>query len=301
MSRVARLGYVRLGLKEPQSWVDFACGLLGMEPARREDAAGVRFVKMDEHPFRYMIEPSDEDRLLAAGWEFDSAEDLASAVDRLRQSGVDLANGSPAEAARRCVTELVAGADPAGNVFELYSGRTEVGVPYTPQLDVKGFKTGDMGLGHIVLPAPNQDEVHGFYTKLLGFRDSDDLQLPPPAPGAPDQRIRFLHANNPRHHSLGLYNFPVPSGCVHVMAEVGSLDEVGTALDRVTKAGVPLLASLGRHENDEMVSFYAIGPGGIAVEFGYDGKTIDPETYVATQSTLGDIWGHDYQMPGADG
>jgi len=271
-----------------------------MEEVSREGAGDTKFIKMDDAPFRYMIEKSDETKLLASGWEFDTEPEWAGGVDRVHQHGAQPEAGSDTEAAQRCVTKFHTASDPAGNVFELYFGRTETGTPYTPQLDVKGFETGDMGLGHIVLPAPNQDEVHAFYTKILGFRDSDDLKLPPPAPGAPDQRIRFLHANNPRHHSLGLYNFPMPTGCVHVMAEVGSLDEVGSALDRVTKAGVPLLASLGRHENDEMVSFYAIGPGGIAVEFGYDGKQIDPENYTATESTRGDFWGHDYQMPGAD-
>ena len=296
---VARLGYVRIGLNEPQEWVDFTCGLLGMEPLERSDFAESKFVKMDEHPFRYIVEKSDKQCLLATGWEYNSKDDWSNALDRLSAANVSFVHGDSKECEQRCVTNYAQATDPAGNVMELYYGRTEIGTPYTPQLNVKGFRTGDMGLGHIVLPAPNQDETHKFYTEVMGFRDTDDLRLPPPAPGAPDQRIRFMCANNPRHHSLALYNFPVPSGCVHIMAEVGSLDEVGCALDRVTKAEVPLLANLGRHENDEMVSFYAIGPGGIAFEFGYDGKTIDPQTYQATNSTLGDIWGHDYQMPEA--
>ncbi len=296
---VARLGYVRIGLNEPQQWVDFTCGLLGMEQVERSGSSDTKFVKMDDHPFRYVVEKSDQQRLLATGWEYDSKDDWSKALDRLSEAKVAVLHGDSEECERRCVANFAEASDPAGNVMELYYGRTEIGTPYNPQLDVKGFRTGIMGLGHIVLPAPNQDETHKFYTDLMGFRDTDDLTLPPPAPGAPDQRIRFMCANNPRHHSLALYNFPVPSGCVHVMAEVSSLDEVGCALDRVTKAGVPLLASLGRHENDEMVSFYAIGPGGIAFEFGYDGKTIDPQSYQATSSTLGDIWGHDYQMPEA--
>lgn len=294
--RVARLGYVRVGLNTPQSWLDIVCGLLGMETVDRDDKDDAKFVKMDDHPFRYMIEVSEEERLLACGWEFESKAEWRSALQVLEQAGVAYEKGSSAEAARRCVTEFAQLSDPAGNTLEIYYGRTEMGDPYTPQMDVKGFCTDEMGLGHVVLPAPNQDETHKFYTDLFGFRDVDDLTLPPPQADAGNIRIRFLCANNPRHHSLALYNFPVPSGCVHLMAEVGSLDEVGCALDRVTKAGVPLLAGLGRHENDLMVSFYVIGPAGIAIEFGYDGKTIDPDTYRATQSTDGDIWGHEYQL-----
>lgn len=296
--RVARLGYVRIGLQEPQQWVDFSCGLLGMQEAPRADASGAKFVKIDEHPFRYLVEKQGEDKFLCAGWEMDSADEFAALKSRLQGAGVPVEDGSADEAARRCVAAFASAHDPSGNLFEFYHGRTETGTPYTPQLDVQGFRTGEQGMGHLVLPAaPDQEATCAFYCDVLGFGMSDDLTLPPFAPGMPEQRILFMHAGNPRHHSLGLYNFPLPTGCAHVMAEVHSLDEVGRALDRVKKAGVPLLAGLGRHENDLMVSFYAVGPGGIAVEFGYDGKTIDPDTYQATKSTLGDLWGHEYATP----
>ena len=92
--------------------------------------------------------------------------------------------------------------------------------------------------------------------------------------GAPEARVIFMHADNPRQHSLALYNQPHPAGVVHLMVEVGTLDEVGMALDRVKQAGLPLLATLGRHINDNMCSFYVLAPGGIAVEYGYDGLLV---------------------------
>ena len=77
-----------------------------------------------------------------------------------------------------------------------------------------------------------------------------------------------------------------------------SIDEVGACLDRVTNAGYPLLSSLGRHCNDNMLSFYVFGPGGIAVEYGYDGLQFDNwDEFTPTVSTEGDFWGHAYQMP----
>lgn len=296
--RVARLGYVRIGLREPSAWVDFACGLLGMQPAPRSDPEDAVFVKMDDHPFRYMIEKAAEDRFLAAGWEVDGPAAYQALKEKLAMAGHSIEDGSAEDARRRCVAAFAHSVDPCANAFEIYHTRTGTGAAFESPLGVKGFRTGEQGMGHIVLPAaPDQEAARAFYCETLGFGMSDDLTLPAFAPGFPDQRILFLHANNPRHHSLGLYNFPIPSGCVHVMAEVHSLDEVGQALDRVKKAGAPLLASLGRHANDEMVSFYAVGPGGIAVEFGYDGKTIDPASHQATRSTVGDLWGHEYATP----
>ena len=46
-------------------------------------------------------------------------------------------------------------------------------------------------------------------------------------------------------------------------------------MDRVKAAGLHILATLGRHSNDEMISFYFLAPGEIAFEVGYDGKTIE--------------------------
>ena len=86
--------------------------------------------------------------------------------------------------------------------------------------------------------------------------------------------LRFLGCN-PRHHSLAFLPMPNPSKCVHIMVEVDKLDDVGRALERVRKHKVPLSATLGRHMNDQMVSFYVKSPGGFDVEYGCEGLTVD--------------------------
>ena len=59
------------------------------------------------------------------------------------------------------------------------------------------------------------------------------------------------------------------------MLEVDELDHVGRALERVRKHKAPLSATLGRHMNDEMISFYVKSPGGFDVEFGTEGLQVD--------------------------
>ena len=119
-------------------------------------------------------------------------------------------------------------------------------------------------------------------------------------PGMEGAKVHFMHANNPRQHSLALFSGPHPLGIVHMMIEVENMDELGRAMDRVKDAGVHTLVSLGRHVNDNMCSVYLLAPGGIAVEYGYDGLLIDPATHVATVSYEGDLWGHDYNFPGVN-
>tara|TARA_B100001939_G_scaffold347955_1_gene371584 strand:+ start:4768 stop:5691 length:924 start_codon:yes stop_codon:yes gene_type:complete len=305
---VANLGYIILRMAKPDDWVAFGANILGMRPVDQPGPGGERFLRMDEAPFRYMIIPADQEGAgdregyVAAGWDAGDEATFDLLCRRLETAGMPVTEGQADDATLRAVERFVITQDPAGNRFELFYGRKPASEPYRATKYVKEFITGEMGLGHLVLPAPEIEAVSAFYCDLLGFGISDDLVLPPPGDGLPNQRILFLHADNPRHHSLGLYNFDTPSGVVHIMAEVGTLDEVGLAMDRAKEAGVPFLASLGRHSNDNMVSFYVMAPGGIGFEFGYDGLQVqDWSAFTATQSTSGDIWGHDYQFPRGEG
>ena len=145
-----------------------------------------------------------------------------------------------------------------------------------------------MGLGHAVLPVTEDEAAVRFYRDVLGFRLRDSMRMAPelfgqPA-GGPPLFMRFLGCN-PRHHSLALAPFPAGSGMVHLMIEVATLDDVGRALDRCARRGAPVSASLGRHANDLMVSFYVQTPGGFDVEYGTDGQLVDDATWVSRETT----------------
>ncbi len=297
---IANLGYLHFSEIEAGAWHRFATEVLGLMAVERGDFAGKTFLRADEAPFRIMASQGDTDRLLAAGWQVASEQTYREIRESLTNDGITIEESNDEQRALRCVTDFFSVRDPSGNLLEIYHGRTipqECSTDFCSPMGIERFITGDMGLGHVVVPAPAMKETHQFYANYLGFGVSDDLRLPPPAEGAPEQQILFLHANNPRHHSLALYNFPFPTGIVHMMLEVDTVDQVGLCLDRVEKAGLSLMASLGRHCNDNMLSFYVKGPGDIAVEFGCDGLQLDWNNFIPTQSTEGDIWGHAYQMP----
>jgi len=301
---LASIGYLRIQASDVPAWMAFATDVLGLMEAPREDSAGARFLRMDDHPFRFMIEPGDSDGLLACGLEYRGREEWEAVCADLRDAGFEVRDGDAGDARRRCVSGFATVTDPGGNVLELYYGRLLDYVPLNSPAGVSAFVTGDeftgdMGFGHAVVPAPDIEASIDFYTGLVGLAISDDL-YPPMPEGAPESRVVFMHADNPRQHSLALYNQPSPIGVVHIMVEVSTLDEVGRALDRVKAAGHPLLASLGRHVNDNMCSFYVLAPGGIPVEYGYDGLLVDWDNYTPTVSTEGDLWGHEYNFPGAD-
>ena len=292
---IANLGYVVLASPDLDTWRKFGTQTIGAMIA--SDSGDRVALKIDDQPFRILIERGEADRLCGIGWEMTSADDFAAMRVKCADAGLAVREGSAEEAATRCVTSFFSVNDPAGNPVEFYHGRTGCGEPFKSPIGVAGFVTGDMGLGHIVVSAPGVfDEAHAFYTAILGLGDSDDLTMPPPAEGAPEMRVRFMHVDNPRHHSLALFNLPTPTGVVHLMLEMTEMDDVGRCLDRVNAHGFSLMASLGRHCNDNMLSFYVNGPGGVPFEIGHDGLQVDWSITEPTVSTVPDHWGHEYQV-----
>mgnify|MGYP002682834864 CR=1 FL=1 len=163
---------------------------------------------------------------------------------------------------------------------------------------VKAFVTGfngTMGLGHIAAATPDLEASHRFFTEVMGFGQTDYLHLHfSPDPADPGQGLHFLHASNPRHHSLALFQSkdPMPGDLVHLMVEVPDLDTLGGFMDRVHSNGVRVITCLGRHTNDRMVSIYVETPAGFALEYGFDGLQLDWSTYVPTFSKRESHWGH---------
>ncbi len=291
---ISSLGYVRIGMNEPQEWADFGEAILGLQASRATD--GRVQLRMDSAPARFIVEPATRPGFIAAGWACEH-DDFDRLVGQLERAGIALTEGTMEACEQRSVQGFVSGFDPSGNCFELYHGRSQAAdTAFESPIEGVRFIADELGLGHVVLPAPEHTATSDFYQSMLGFAMSDALTLPPPVEGAPEMIVYFLHARSPRHHSLGLFNAPVPSGIVHLMVEMTSLDAVGCCLDRVNAAGYPLTATLGRHLNDGMVSFYFLAPGGIPIEVGYDGKQFDWSDFEPTVSTVGDIWGHEYQF-----
>ncbi|MHA3794180.1 VOC family protein [Sphingomonas sp. YL-JM2C] len=293
--KVSRLGYLSFTSADLPGWRRFGTGVIGAMdvPGTEGDVR----LKIDEHPFRIRVEADDADRLSGIGWELASRADHDALYERLNGLGLKLRDGDAAGAAKRCVADYFATEDPAGNTIEFYCERTGCGDPFRSPAGVRGFVTGEMGLGHVVVPAAGAlEETHGFYRSALGFGASDDLTIALPIDGVPPMRVLFMHADNPRHHSLALFSQPSPTGIVHLMLELEDIDEVGRCLDRVGAHGLGLMATLGRHCNDNMLSFYVNGPAGVAVEIGCEGLQLDWTRFEPTVSSVADHWGHAYRQ-----
>ena len=295
---ISNFGYVRVFATDMDAWREYGTKVLGFVVGSGEDPDALYF-RMDDHPHRWIIVPGEEDKLSAVGWECANEGEFEDVKRRLDAAGVPWED-APAEVKRdRKVRGLITCQDPAGFTLEIYHTialqHRRIPTPYGHE-----FVTGDQGAGHIVLSTPDEAAALEFYRDVLGFSLRDSMSLPPeivgrPADGEPAW-LRFLGCN-PRHHSLAFTPFPNPTGIIHLMVEVGTADDVGLALDRAMRKKVRLSASLGRHVNDKMLSFYMKTPGGFDCEYGCEGQLVeDDEKWVARESTAVSLWGHDFSV-----
>ncbi|NQD55385.1 biphenyl 2,3-dioxygenase [Pseudomonas sp. CM25] len=293
MIDIRGLSYFVSQIENLSQWQRYAEDVLGMQV--HAAPGGGLYVKMDERPFRMLVVEGDAPRYLASGWELASEQSFVQALQHLERRGVQWQAGTDQAIEQRGVQALVTLTDPSGNQHELSWGHRSDCQPFVSPQGVPRFITGDMGLGHTVLPAPQFDATLAFAKDVLGFGLSDIFNFRPD-PSAPPVRIHFLHCRNARHHSLALAEYPVPSGCVHVMVEVDSMTEVGRAHDRLQAHGGQLSATLGQHLNDRMTSFYMKTPSGFDLEYGYGGLQVDWAEHSAFEFTRVSIWGHDFSV-----
>jgi 3,4-dihydroxy-9,10-secoandrosta-1,3,5(10)-triene-9,17-dione 4,5-dioxygenase len=286
---IRSLGYLRLEATDVSAWREYGLKVLGMvEGSGSTD--GALYLRMDEFPARLVIVPGDHDRLIQSGWETANAAGLQEIRKALDIEGTPYKEATAAE--------MIVFDDPSGNTLEIFHGAAlehrRVVSPYGHQ-----FVTEHQGLGHVVLTTRDDMESLHFYRDVLGFKLRDSMRLPPQLVGReagdPPAWLRFFGVN-PRHHSLAFMPGETPSGIVHLMMEVGNSDDVGLCLDRALRRKVPMSATLGRHVNDKMLSFYMKTPGGFDIEFGCEGLEVEDDKWVARESTAISLWGHDFSV-----
>jgi 3,4-dihydroxy-9,10-secoandrosta-1,3,5(10)-triene-9,17-dione 4,5-dioxygenase len=293
MVGVTQLGYLGIGARDVEGWRGYAERLLGLEVAAT-DADGTTLLRMDERHHRFALHEDGADDVVYAGWQVDDAAAVDEIAGRLEAAGVVVARGSAEEAERRRVGGLIKFADPDGNACEVFHDAEQASREFRSARDDTAFVAGDQGLGHVVFMTPDLKRAMSFYTSMLGMRESDYVNTE----GA---RLGFLHCN-PRHHSLAFvqpHQAPPVFGkrTNHFMLQLQSIDPVGRAYDAVTEGAAPLLVTMGRHPNDEMVSFYMANPSSFGVEYGWGAREVDDSCWEVQEYDTPSLWGHKRPRP----
>ena len=279
------LGYIGIRTKALDDWASYGAGLLGLQ--RVDQSRSTLAFRMDDRKQRVVVHADGGEGIGFFGWEVADAKALDALAAHLDNSGIDVAHGSRALADERHVADLIALSDPVGNRLEFFHGAQTSTEPFRPGRCISGFRTGPLGLGHVVLNVDGPDTLERlmtFYAATLRFHLTDYYSEPFVA--------RFLHVN-PRHHSLAF----IQSGknaVHHVMMELFSFDDVGQGYDLALADEGRVAVTLGRHTSDFITSFYTWTPSAFMVEYGWGARTIDVERWQAYERKEGpSIWGHD--------
>jgi 2,3-dihydroxybiphenyl 1,2-dioxygenase len=276
------LGYVGIRAKDLDDWARYGTGLLGLQQVDR--SRGTLAFRMDDRKQRIVIDADGGEGISFFGWEVADAQALDALAAHLERSGCTVSRGSRALAEQRRVKDLIVFNDPMGNRLEIFHGPEVSTEAFAPGRNISGFRTGPLGMGHVVMQVANVDQMLTFYREMLGFRLSDYYFDPFTA--------YFLHLN-PRHHSFALIQTG-KNAVHHLMMELYSFDDVGQGYDLATAEEGRVATSLGRHTSDYLTSFYTWNPSGFMVEYGWGGRSIDPQTWQPTERKEGpSLWGHD--------
>ena len=280
-SLISALGYIGLNTKQLDAWRGFAAQMLGMHVEECGDAQ--LLLRLDEKAQRYLIRQADKSGLGWLGFEVAGAAQLESLTQLLSAQGRLVIPASEEELRTRDVAQMIWALDPDGHRVEFYHCLGEAPSAFAPSRPVGGFRTGELGLGHIVLYTPHYEEMSAFYQTLLGFRLTDYHHEP--------FAIEFLRVNQ-RHHSLALIADAGAPRIHHVMAEYRYWDDVGRAYDLALAEPQRIAVSLGRHLNDHVTSFYLWTPDDFFIELGWAGRSVDDATWEPQEVAAPSLWGH---------
>ncbi|MDR3531438.1 MAG: VOC family protein [Rhodopila sp.] len=285
--QVQALGYLGFGSADLDGWSGFATSLLGMQAVERGNTS--RAFRMDDRAQRLIIDRDLAEGSRYIGWEVVDEAALAELAARLDRAGVAVAREPAALADRRAVAGLISFADPLGNRLEVFHGAAMADAPFVSGRAISGFRTGPLGMGHVVITVERLDAALPFYRDVLGFGVSDIMERPFGA--------AFFHVN-PRQHSFAMLETG-RNGMHHFMVELCSLDDIGQGYDLALGDGTDkdpsrVMATLGRHTNDWMTSFYLRSPAGFQIEYGWGGRVIDPANWTPQRLEAGpSLWGHE--------
>jgi len=276
------LSYIGVNSDKIEDWSDYSQKFLGMQ--RVDRAKGTLSFRMDDQKQRLAITGDTGDSLAFIGWEVEKKEDLQEYATKLENNNVPITLGNSSYSDKRFVEELIYFNDPQGNRIELIYNPMKDNDTFKPSRPISGFKTGALGMGHVVLHVKDFNKVVPFYRDLLGFKISDYSHTP--------ISLCFFHVNG-RHHSMALFGSG-KLGFHHFMVEYNNLDDVGQGYDLLQYEEGKIAYTMGRHTNDYMTSFYSITPSGFFVENGWGGRIIDQNTWKPIETFEGpSFWGHE--------
>jgi 2,3-dihydroxy-p-cumate/2,3-dihydroxybenzoate 3,4-dioxygenase len=246
MIELLDLTYVRLGTQDLTRAEAFATTVLGLEVGYRHGGAVYLRSDLRAHSLCY-FEGAPEEQII--GFEVADAAALTRAADRLEHMGVNVHEGTAAEAELRMVQRFIGFRDPTGNRVELVTRPALSAKRYFPTRDA-----GITGFNHVGLNSTDPVRDEAFWTQVCNARVSDRIG------DIPLMRINAIH------HTLALVQADRP-GVQHINHQVQEVDDVMRSFYHLQAHKIPIVFGPGRHPTSGARFLYFRGPDGMVFEY----------------------------------
>lgn len=257
--RFARLGFCQLRCSDLAATTAFYRDLVGLELAREQD--GKAWLRCSDKPYDIVL-VEGAPGLAGAGFELESETDLERAFARLSLRCADVRWLDGSECANLLVERALAFTDPvSGLACIFYVEQSKAATAYVPT------KARIERLGHLVLNVANLAAAHRFWAEALGFAVSDRVE----------GLAEWLRCwPNPLHHSLALIQSS-DNTLHHINFMVTDIDDIGQGMNRLNKAGVPIVYGPGRHLPSTSIFLYFLDPDGNTNELSFGMELFESE------------------------
>ena len=290
LARITELGYIGLSIVDTATWGSFATEVLGMELVL-EGETDRFYLRLDAQHHRITVDRGATDDLAFVGWRVPHADALERVAAQVEETGLAVVGATSEELVERRVLGMFKVVSPGGIPTEVFFGpQVDHHKPFHPGRPMYERFATDGGMGHVVLREEDVDAAARFYREGLGMVGGVEYVY-----GGASRTVQpqFFHTANTRQHSVAFGIPRLERRLHHFMVECTNVDDVGQAHDEVQRRGLTLTLPLGKHANDQMLSFYVRTPAGFEVEYGAGGRRPIEEAEFSVE----DMWGRHLAAP----
>jgi catechol 2,3-dioxygenase-like lactoylglutathione lyase family enzyme len=258
---IKRLGHVGITVPDVEATVDFYERIMGMQVSQRE--ADAVYLRCNEAHHCLSVFPGPAKQLHHLGLELSTTTSLEEAAAHLRKHGVEVFEPPDREPGHG---QAIRFHDADRNVLELYAGMNHVTAPLEP----REIRVGKFG--HITYLVRNLAQSMRFYTDVLGFRLSDQME----------DQAAWVRCNQD-HHGVAFLVSDV-TGVHHYAYELSDWDALRRFCDNLWHNDGVVSWGLGRHGPGHNLFCYIGDQAGNIVElFAELDQIWDEETYQPLQ------------------
>jgi len=243
MIKIAKLATANFHTVHLDAMIAYYTEVLGLTLIEQApDGTAYLSTGVDHH--NIILTPAKENKLQHVGFQVGSQYSVKEIAAELSKRGVHPFIKSDAEPG---IAELVEIQDPDGNTLQIFSGMT---------MPVPGFKKSGVvpnKLGHIAMHTPDVKRLVHFYTDILGFRISDQME----------EYFYFLRTNSD-HHTMNFLEGD--SKMHHIAFELRDWSHIQQACDELARHDISLIWGPGRHGIGHNLFTYHFDPDGNTIE-----------------------------------